>query len=126
MTSATIVAPNEQRTSHLIQLLKAVEVAHEKEDDSPGTSESQRLEAHDHVLVKCLRERCGFSDIRSTPRSFELPAGAEERGNFARSAPVIMAKIHLRVPCQGFLFSSSAPATTASACRSKVEGKSGV
>ena len=114
-----------------------MEVAHEKEDDSPG---AQRLEAHDHVLVKCRRERrgfsdmlsppgsfelLGFSDILSTPRSFELPEGAEERGKFAQSAPVGMAKIHSRVPCQGDLLSSSAPSKTASACWSKVDGKSG-
>jgi hypothetical protein len=62
MTPAKNTAYDEPHTS-LIQLLKAVEAAHEIEAAATGrrgtrhgTSDSQRLVAHDHVLVQGRRE----------------------------------------------------------------------
>ena len=61
MTPTKNAARDESHTSR-IQLLKAVEVAHEIEEASPGrrgtrhgTSDLQRLVAHDQVLVQGLR-----------------------------------------------------------------------
>jgi hypothetical protein len=81
--------PREPRTSLLTKLLKAVEVALETEEATKGTSDSRCLEAHDHVLMQRRRERRSFSDILSM---FELPEGAEERGTFEQSAPVVLSK----------------------------------
>jgi len=61
MTPPNNAACEEPHTS-LIQLLKAVADAHELEEAAPsrqdtphGTRDSQRLVAHDHVLVQCRR-----------------------------------------------------------------------
>ena len=107
-------ASDEPRSSLLLQLLKAVEVAHETEDrhSTNSTSDAPRLEAHDDVLVlcrrerresleKCRRDRRVSSDILSTPSSFdilgmtsslELPEVVEERADFDESAPVFLKK----------------------------------
>ena len=84
---------------NLIQLLKAVTVAREIEEAAPGRQDtrhgtSDSLVAHDHVLVQCRRQHHGFSDILDKHRSFELPEGAEEPGNFDESAPVFLSKKH--------------------------------
>ena len=52
-------ASDEPRSSLLLQLLKAVEVAHEIEDrhSTKSTSDARRLEAHDDVLVQRQRQR---------------------------------------------------------------------
>jgi len=91
--------------TNLMQLLKAVAVAHEIEEAAPGrqdtrhgTSVSQGLVAHDHVLVQCWREHHRFSDILDMHRSFELPEGAEEPGNLDESAPVFLSKKHSSAP----------------------------
>ena len=90
---------SEPSTSLLIQLLKAVEVAHETEETCPGrhstksASDSLRLEAHDDVLVQCRRNRRVFSDILAKPSSCELPQ-IIDRGNFKQSAPVILSTKH--------------------------------
>jgi hypothetical protein len=91
--------------TNLAQLLKAVAVAHEIEEAAPGrqdtrheTSDSQRLVAHDHVLVQCRREHHGFSDIPDMHRTFELPEGAEEPGNLDESAPVFLSKKRSSAP----------------------------
>ena len=95
--------PDEPRTRLLILLIKAVEVAHEKEEAAPGRhsthgkSDSRRLEAHDHVLLQRQSERRGFSDTLSMPSSFELLEGVDERGHFEPSAPVVLSTKHLRV-----------------------------
>ena len=98
MTPQTNAAYHEPHTN-LIQLLKAVAVAREMEEAAPGrqdprhgTSDLQRLEAHDHVLVQCRREHHGFSDILDMQRSFELPEGADEPGNFDQSASFFLSK----------------------------------
>jgi hypothetical protein len=85
MTPAKNTAGDEKHTS-LIQLLKAVEVAHEIEAAATrhGTSDSQRLVAHDHVLVQCRRKHRGFSDVLNMHISSDLPKG--EPGNFDESA----------------------------------------
>jgi hypothetical protein len=77
-------------TSRLIELLKAVEVAHETQqaaDTRHGTSNSQRLVAHDHVLVQRQREHRG-ADIRNTHRNFKLPERAGATGVFNEDALV--------------------------------------
>ena len=60
------------------QLIKAVAVAHEIVDAPPsrhgtshGMSDSQRLVAHDQVLVQRRREHRGLADILSMHRNFE-------------------------------------------------------
>jgi len=63
MTTAKDAACDEPHASLLIQLLKAVKVAHEVEEAAPGrrftqhgTSDSHRLVAHDDVLVQSWRK----------------------------------------------------------------------
>jgi len=107
--------------SNLVQLLKAVAVAHEMEEAAPGRqdtrhgtrdsharlpgkgmSDSRRLVAHDHVLVQCRREHHASSDILDMHRNVELPEVAEEPGESApvvlskKSAPVVLSKKHSR------------------------------
>ena len=71
MMRAKNAAHDEQDTS-LIRLLKAVQVAHKIEEASPGrrgtrhgTSDSQRLMAHDHVLTQSRFKHRGFSEQRT-------------------------------------------------------------
>ena len=98
-------AAHQEPHTNLTQLLKAVAVAHEIEEAAPGrqdtrreTSDSQRLVAHDHVLVQCRREHHGFSDTLDKHRSFELPEGADEPGNLDESAPVFLSKKRSSAP----------------------------
>ena len=63
MPPAKNAADDEPHASPLIQLLKAVKVAHEMEETGPGrrftqrgTSDSHRLVAHDDVLVQSWRK----------------------------------------------------------------------
>jgi hypothetical protein len=93
-----------------------VEVAHEMKDAASGRrGDSHLLATHDDVLVQCRRKRrtslltqpLGTSDSHRlvgnghTILDFELPEGAEERGNFDERAPVFLPKKPSRDASQG-------------------------
>jgi hypothetical protein len=125
MTPAKDAASDDPHATRLIQLLKAVEVAHAMHEAAPGrrtpqgTSDSRCLDGHDHVLLQCRRERRAFSDTLPMLSSFELLLSDDKRENFEHSAPVVLPKTHSRNPgsasfTKGSILSSS---TTASASR---------
>jgi hypothetical protein len=88
------------------QLIKAVAVAHEMEEAPPsrhgtshGMSDSQRLVAHDQVLVQRRREHRGHADNLNMHRSFERLETNPETS--MRGHPLSCQKNTRAMPCPG-------------------------
>ncbi|KAJ1479562.1 hypothetical protein T484DRAFT_1749075 [Baffinella frigidus] len=100
MTSAKIAAHDEPHTS-LHTLLKAVEVAHEIEARQ-GTSNADRLVAHDHVLVQCRHEP--HTRLRILPlKAVEVEEAAPSRRGTRHGAVYshrLVAQDHVLVQCR--------------------------
>ena len=102
---AKSAASHEQRTS-LDQLLKAVEVAHEIEEVSPGrhgnrheASDSQRLVAHDHVLAQSRFKRRGVSKQKTASRSDEARDVSSRESLWSRTSTLPGVGFHSTSRC---------------------------
>ncbi|KAJ1466731.1 hypothetical protein T484DRAFT_1756408 [Baffinella frigidus] len=99
MTSAKNAAYDEPHTS-LHMLLKAVEIAHETEARQ-GTSDAERLVAHDQVLVQCRHEPHTHLRIRPL-KAVEVEEAALSRRGTRHEAVYshrLVAQDRVRVPC---------------------------